>query len=266
MTAIAFRLELRRSRLLVLGLAAIGAIYGGFISLFYANVVDNAAAFQSIVDLYPKELLQAFGVDGDLAAPGVYLGGNVFNFLWPLLAAIGGITLATRVAGDADRGFLDILLTTPLPRIRHLALSIAVQLMGLTLTAAAMIGGILLADLAIAPSFPTERLVLSLVLCVALGMAIAGPTTFLAVRLLDRGRAAGIVAGTLVVMYLLQVIAQLAPASEALATVSLFRYFTVRELIDGGPFPIGDALVLAGTGVVGWALALLDFRGRDIAA
>ena len=266
MTGVAFRLELRRSRLLILGLAVIGALYAGLISVFYTNVVDNAAAFQGVLDLYPKELLQAFGVDGDLAAPGVYLGGNVFNFLWPLLAAIGGITLATGVAGDADRGFLDILLTTPLPRIRHLAISIAMQLIGLTVAATATIAGILLADLVIPPSFPTGRLVLSIVLCVALGMAIAGPTTFLAVRLLDRGRAAGIVAGTLVVMYLLQVIAQLAPASDALASVSLFRYFAVRELIDGGPFPMGDALVLAGTGVVGWTLALLDFRRRDIAA
>jgi ABC-2 type transport system permease protein len=263
---IAFGLEWHRSRLLVGGLALIGAIYAGFISLFYTNVVANAAAFQDVLDLYPKELLQAFGVSGDLAAPGVYLGGNVFTFLWPLLAAIGAITLATRVAGDADRGFLDILLTTPLPRLRHLAISIGMQVLALIAVATAMILGILLGDLVIAPSFPTDRLLASIVLCVAFGMAVAGPATFLAVLLLDRGRAAGLVAGGLVVMYLVNVIAQLAPASGALAAISFFRYFTVREFIDGGAYPVANTVVLAGTGLVGWALALLVFRRRDVAA
>ncbi len=266
MIGIAFGLEVRRSRTLIAGLAAIAAIYAGFITLFYANVVDNAEAFQELLELYPKELLKAFGVGGDLAAPGVYLGGNVYNFLWPLLSAIGAIALGTRIAGDADRGFLDILLTTPLARVQQLASSIAIQLLALVLVAAAMVAGILVGDLAIAPALPTDRVLLSIALCVAFGMAVAGASTFLAVRLLDRGRAAGLVAAILVVMYLLNVVAQLAPGSAALASVSLFRYFTVRELIDGAGFPVADTLVLAGTGIVGWGLALLDLRRRDLAA
>ncbi len=266
MSGIAFGLEWHRSRVLIAALAVIGALYAAFISIFYTNVVENAAAFQELIDLYPKELLQAFGMSGDLAAPGVYLGGQIFTFLWPLLAAIGGISLATRVAGDADRGFLDILLTTPLPRLRHLAISIAIQVLALVAMAAAMIGGILLGDLLIEPSFPTDRVIGSIVPCVAFGMAVAGPATLLAVLLLDRGRTAGLVAGALVVMYLVNVIAQLAPASGALAAISFFRYFSVREFIDGGAFPVTDTLVLAATGIVGWGLALLAFRRRDVSA
>ena len=91
MTGAAFALDLRRSRTLIIGLVAVTALYAGFISVFYTNVVENAEQFESLLDAYPKELLVAFGLgEGSFADPGIFLSGYVFNFLWPLVAAIGG--------------------------------------------------------------------------------------------------------------------------------------------------------------------------------
>jgi ABC-2 type transport system permease protein len=266
MNGSAFSLDLRRSRTLLVWLIVITAAYAGFITVFYTNVAENAAEFEKLLEIYPKELLIAFGIEGNFADPGVFLSGYVFNFLWPLIAAIGAIALATRVATDADRGFLDIVLSTRLPRVRHLLGSIATQIVGIAALALTMVVSILVGDLLIEPNFPTDRVLVAALHAFAFGVAVAGPATLLAVLLLDRGRAAGLVAGVLVIMYLLNVVAALAPDVDWLASVSAFHYFDVKGLIGKGVYPVADSLLLGGIGVACWALALAAFQRRDLAA
>jgi ABC-2 type transport system permease protein len=210
--------------------------------------------------------MAAFGMEANFADPGVFLGGYVYNFLWPLIAAAAAIVLATRVAADANRGFLDIALSTPIARTSYLAGSIVTQIVGIAILAVALVGAVLLGDLMIEPNFPTVSVALSALHAVAFGAAVAGPTTLLAVVLLDRGRAAGVAAGVLVLMYLLNVIGALAPDLEAATLLSLFRYFDLKELINHGTYPVVDSVVFVVLGLAGWALALVAFRRRDLAA
>lgn len=265
MSRAVFGLELHRSRSLLLWLAVVTGAYAGFITVFYANVVDNAEQFERIFEIYPREILLAFGFEGDFAAPGVFLGGYVFNFVWPLVAGIAGIALGSRVAADADRGFLDVSLVTPVRRTSYLAAVIAVQALVLVVLGFVLVGAIILGDLLITPALPTSEVALSVVPTIAFGAAIAGPSTLLAVGLLDRGKAAGVAAGLLVLMYLVNVITALAPDLGSLGVVSYFHYFGLESLIDSGVFPLVDTLVLATVGITGWAAAVALFRRRDLA-
>ena len=266
MNPLALRLELRRSRTLLLWMGIVTAAYAGFITVFYTNVVDNAAAFRDILKLYPKEMMVAFGIEGDFADPGVFLGGYVYNFLWPLVGAIVAIVLATRVAADADRGFLDVALSTPIDRTRYLLSSIATQLIAVVGLSLVMVGAVIVGDFLIVPNFPTERVLLSAIHAAAFAAAVAGPATLAAVVLLDRGRAAGILAGILILMYLLNIIGQLAPDFEAVTRLSAFHYFDLKALISEGSYPIVDTIVFGVAAVAGWALAIVAFRRRDLAA
>jgi ABC-2 type transport system permease protein len=266
MNPLALRLEIRRSRTLLVWLGIVTAAYAGFITVFYTNVVDNAAAFQDILKLYPKEMMVAFGIEGDFADPGVFLGGYVYNFLWPLVGAIVAIVLATRVAADADRGFLDVVLSTPIDRTRYLLSSIATQVIGVAVLSLVMVAAILGGDFLIVPNFPTDRVLLSAFHAAAFGVAVAGPATLAAVVLLDRGRAAGILAGILILMYLLNVVGQLAPDFDAVTQLSAFHYFNLKALISDGTYPFVDSIVFAVAGVTGWVLAIVAFRRRDLAA
>ena len=91
-------------------------------------------------------------------------------------------------------------------------------------------------------------------------------TTLLAVIFLDRGKAGGVAAGILILMYLLNVLAQLSPDIADIGRLSAFHYFDVRTLIDTGTYPLGDSLLYLAVAVAGWLLALWVFRGRDLAA
>ncbi len=264
MTAIAFRLELRRSRGLIFWVGLVTAIYAGFITSFYSNVAENAAEFEKLLQIYPKELMAAFGIEGNFADQGVFMNAYVFSFLWPLVAAITAIILATRVAADTDRGFLDVALATPIPRLRYLVASIATQLVALFVLGAVLVGAVFAGDLVIPQNFDTWRIALGALHAVAFGSAIAGVTTFLAVLFLDRGRAAGLAAGILIVMYLLNVLAQLAPDLDTLGKLSAFHYFQLRGLIGNGTYPLADSALFVGTALAGWLGALALFRRRDL--
>jgi ABC-2 type transport system permease protein len=262
----AFRLDLRRSRMLLLWMGVISALYAAIIVAFYPTILENAAEFEKMMEIYPKELMAAFGIVGSLGDPGTFLNSYVFQFLWPLAAAIVAILMATRVAVDADRGFLELPLSTRLPRVRYLAATIGAQVAGIVVLTAVTIGAIWATDLFIEPDFDVPRLVLAGGHAAAMAAAIGGVTTLLAVLLLDRGRAGGLAAGILIVMYLLNVVAQLSDDFEWLKYLSAFYYFDLKPLIDDGAYPLGASLLYLAFAVGGWLLALVVFRRRDLAA
>jgi beta-exotoxin I transport system permease protein len=262
----AFRLDLRRSRMLVVWIGVVSVLYAGIITAFYPTILGNAAEFEKMLEIYPKELMAAFGIAGSLGDPGVFLNSYIFQFLWPLVAAIVAILLATRLAADSDRGFLELPLSTRLPRVRYLAAVVASQVVAVAALSAAMIAAVIVVDLFIAPDFDWARLSLAGVHATALGLAIAGVATFLAVLFLDRGRAGGLAAAILIVMYLLNVVAQLSKDVEWVARLSAFHYFDVKPLIDTGAYPLADSALFLVVAVSGWLLAAIAFRRRDLAA
>jgi ABC-2 type transport system permease protein len=262
----AFRLEFRRGWMLIVWVGIVAMVYAGIITAFYPTILENAAEFEKMLAIYPKELMAAFGIGGSLGDPGTFINSYIYQFLWPLVAAIAAILLATRVAADADSGFLDLPLSSRLPRVRYLAATIGSQVVSLALLSAMTIAAIVLVDLFITPDFDTGRLALAGVHAFAMAVAIAGVTTALAVIMLDRGRAGGLAAGVLIVMYLLNVVAQLSNDIAGLAQLSAFHYFDLKTLIDSGAYPAADSALYLVVAVAGWAIALVVFRRRDLAA
>jgi ABC-2 type transport system permease protein len=229
-------------------------------------MLENAAEYEKLLKIYPKELMAAFGMEGSLGDPGTFLNSYIFQLLWPLVAAIVAILLATRVAADAETGFLDLPLSTRLPRLRYLAATIGGQMLSLAVLAAMTIGAIFAVDLFIQSDFPIDRLVLAGVHALTFALAIAGVTTLLAVVLLDRGKAGGLAAGILIMMYLLNILAALSPDMSGIGRLSAFRYFNLKALIDTGTYPVGDSLLYLAVAAGGWLLALWAFRRRDLVA
>ena len=69
MTGLTLRLELRRSRTLVVGLAVVVLAYGGLIAAVYPILLNNTTAIEDYLKLFPKEFMAAFGMTGSLSDP-----------------------------------------------------------------------------------------------------------------------------------------------------------------------------------------------------
>lgn len=265
MTALTFRLELRRSRILAVGLALVVLVYGGLIAAVYPILLANTGMIQDYMKLFPKELMAAFGMSGSLADPGIFFTTYIGSFLWPVVAAIGAIVLATRpAAADTERGWSDLPLGTPLTRGRYLGAAILCQLVTLAALAFVTVAGVLLVGTLVGAGFDAARFLAAGVVLWLFACAMAGVTSAVAVVTLNRGVAASVTAGILIAMYLLNIVAQVQPDFAWLGDLTAFRYAGVGALIDRGAADwvgIGVFTIVAGAG---WIASLVLFRRRDL--
>jgi hypothetical protein len=74
------------------------------------------------------------------------------------------------------------------------------------------------------------------------------------------------VAGVLVAMYLVFVVAQISTDWAWILPVSAWDHFRTTELIDAGTVPVADMAMFALVALAGWLGALFAFRRRDLAA
>ncbi len=267
MTALTFRLELRRSRMITLWLAVVVLAYGGIIAAMFPILQDNSKLLEDYMKILPKELLAAFGMSGTLTDPGVFFSTYIGSFLWPVIAAMGAIILATRpVAADVERGWTEVVLGTPLTRTASLGAAILAQAIVLALLSVAAAAGVVVVGAFVGAGFDAARFLAASVIFWLFACAIAGATSLVAALTLSRGVAAGVAAGVLLVMYLMNIVAELQVDLAWLADLGWFKYLAVTELIDTGAVPWTSVAVFGVIAVAGWAASLVVFRRRDLLA
>ena len=263
----AFRMELRRSRglLIWLGITLLG--YGAMMAAMYPFMKENDALIQSYMDAFPPEFMAAFGMTGTLSDPGVFFTTYIASWLWPIVAAAAGILVGTRaVAIDLDRGFLDLPLSTRTSRVSYLGASIGMQVVVMAVLALAAVLGLWGVGRLVGAEFDLVLFLAAGVLCFAFGCAIAGPATLLSALTLSRGTTSAVVGGVVTLMYALFVVTQVAADWAWLAPLSAWDHFNTTKVIDDGLFPLGDLALFAGIAVAGWLGAVWVFRRRDLAA
>ena len=267
MSNLVFRLELRRSRTLLIALVVTTVLYAGFIAGYYPTLVADTALIDQMLKSFPSAMKAAFGMEGNLGDQGTYLNVYLLSMLWPMVAAIAAIVIPTRtIAADLDRGFLELSLATPVGRRRYLGTAIVTQGVALAVLVAAMVLTILLVFSLVGVGFDPGRYALVALLSFVFGCAIAAVTTFLSVLTLRRGVAAGAVAGILVLMYLGQTVAKLNPAIEAVAYMSAFRYLAPAALINLGVVPWAGLGLFALVAIGAWGASIWWVGRRDLLA
>jgi ABC-type transport system involved in multi-copper enzyme maturation permease subunit len=265
MMALSFRLELRRSRILGVGLAVVVLVYGGVMAVFYPILVANTAAITDYIKLFPKEFMAAFGMTGSLADPGIFFSTYIGSFLWPVVAAIAGIALATRpTAADAERGWSDLPLATPLTRGRYLGAAILGQVVVLGALAFVTVAGVISVGALVGAGFDVARFLAAGAVLWLFACAIAGVASLAAVITLSRSVSASITAGILIAMYLFNIVAQVQPDLAWLGDLSAFRYAGVGPLIDSGIADWVGIGVFSLVALAGWTASLVLFRRRDL--
>jgi len=267
MIALTFRLELRRSRVVALWLALIVFAYSAIIGAIYPILVNNGAAIEAYIGLFPKEMMAAFGITGSLADPGVLFSTYIGGFLWPVVAAMSAILFATRpVAADVERGWSEMTLGTPLTRTRCLVAAILSQALVLGVLAVATVGGVLMAGGMVGAGFDGTRFLAGGAILWLFACAIAGVASVVGALTLSRGIAAGVTAGALLVMYLLNIVAQVQVDLAWLADIGAFKYLVVTELVDTGAVPWTSVAAFGLVAIGGWAASVVVFARRDLLA
>jgi ABC-2 type transport system permease protein len=235
-------------------------LMSAFIVAIFPSVEDSIS---KVVEKYPTGLKEAFGI-GQLSNVEQYLHAEMLSLIVPLaLGYLAVRAVASGLAGAAETGRLDVLLSAPVSRYRLCAAgflataveSAAVLAIAFLLT---MLGSVLAgADL------EADRAAAGFAAVWPLALLFAGLGVLACAWSLRTSIVTGAVAGVLVAMYVVDLIGKLDPSFDWLRYVSVFKYY--GNAIEEGIEPIA----FCGVTLTACALAALGawlFDRRDLSA
>lgn len=256
--AVLVRSELRINRRAPLtwggGLGAMSAL----MAAIWPSIED---AIGEAIESYPSALKEAFNIR-DLETVEQYVDVEMLSLMIPLALGYFAIRCATRaIVGGEERGHLDALLSLPLSRRALVAGSYIVT--GLVLVAILTVIWALtwLVGTAAGTDISASSLAAGLVNVWPLSMAFAG-LAVLAAGLLHRwATVTGIAAGTLIAMYVVDLVGRISPEIEPLRAFSAFRYYgsAIQDGLD-----VSHMIGLTFAGIALAVAGALLFERRDV--
>jgi hypothetical protein len=252
---------------LLLGLAGILTGFQ-FIFVIMAGEVLQSQAFSQLTALVPPIVQQALGGLAFTSFAGLVSFGYSHPVL--VLAAVeASIFVGSEPAWEVESGVVDLSMARPIPRRVMIARSMLVVTVAAALLVSCMAAGTRLALHAFAPAgagWPplgvTARLASNLGAvalcfgCLALAVAsVAG----------RRGTVLGTTGLAAIVLYLLNIVAQLWSPARRVAWLSPFHYLNAMPIISGvGGQWSRDILILVAVAAASCAIALFFYSRRDL--
>jgi ABC-2 type transport system permease protein len=246
-------------------LAVVAAGWGWLIVFIYTTF---SPLLREMLETNPMvEQLSQFGSGNFFSVPGALTLGFQHPFLITIIGVIAAGSSATAIAGERQRGTLEVLLARPLSR-RALYLSILVALVVLVvlLVGALLIGmvvGLAVHDLAGEVDLGGLPLVLAngaLLWGAFATFGLAASVSF------DRvGPALGLSIAFLVLNYFVEILGSLWTDVSWSQEYSLFHHFQPQELLTGAADPL-DFVIVGLAFLLPIVYALVVFPRRDLAA
>lgn len=262
-----FRKTLRDDRRGLLWWCAGFILLTAYVFAVYPSVRRSAAQMNQYIEQMPAALRALFAMEGRLDFGSVtgYLGVEVFSFMLPTLLLVFAIGHGARtIAGEEERGTLEVLLSSPVSRgyvAREKAVAIAV--------AASALGGVLTVALLVAApltgaSLPAGHLSAAVASAVFLALVFGALAFAVGCATGRRGLAIAVPSAAAVVLYLVNSLAPVVPVLRGWRRLSPFYYYF-------GADPLNNGLNVAHAGTLLAAAAALVVAGvvtldrRDLA-
>ena len=253
----------RRRSLLFWG---IGFILLAAILIAFFPVIRDATIITEYLESFPEEFLALFaGEVTDYTSPEGYLNGEVFFLMYPLLLLVFAIGFgSSAIAGEEEKGTLDLLLSNPLNRSRlvlekFIAMAICTLLLAIVFWATMAIGGAII-DMGL----NLMRLGAACFSGFLLAMAFGSIALAVGCARGKLGMAMGAGGALAVYAYFLNALAPLIGWLEPFQVISPFYFYIEANPLSNG-LDVLHAGVLIGLSVVFLVIAIVTFERRDLA-
>ena len=224
--------SLRDRRRSVLAWSAGLAGLTGLIFLYWPTVKDNPELDRFFSGL--PEAVRALTGHTSLTNPAGYLNAELFSLMIPLLLLVVAIGMGARaIAGEEERGTLELLLSAPLSRRRVLLEKVAAGLL-IMLALGAVLLVTLVAGAQLA-GMDTGRLAAATASVVALALPFGALALALGCATGARGAAIGPTVAVAAATYLLNSLAPLSSALKPWRVLSPFQWYGSEAVLTSGP-------------------------------
>jgi len=253
----------QRAKLLIVCVAM--AAWNVFLPVIYQSF---GIQMKALVDsgIIPKQLTNFGGGDVFSIAGAIALGYvHPISIILVSIFAIGFATSA--VAGERQRGTLEVLLARPLSRRGLYVTTLAAVLSFIALIlAAASVGTVVgSAIVGVLDELAIDRLPMLWLNGMLLWGGFAAIGLAASVSFDRLTPALGVTVAIVIVMYFLDILGSLWPDAKGLQQYSLFHYLASRDILTG-IVSLGGLAILAAVGAVAIGVALVVFPRRDLAA
>ncbi len=259
-----FLKTLRDYRWSILGYGIGMTLYGLLVVSVYPYI-EGVPGLGDLLESYPPALRNIFGfedIHAFITLEG-FLSVEMFS-LAPLIIAIFTITAGGGLlAGEEEKGTLDLLLSNPLPRWRlvlekYAALVVALLLICLLTAAGLFIGAVIIEETVAGKKLLSGALNLFPI------TLLFGTLTLFLTSLLRRRVAVGVGVALMIGTYLWNGLAPMVPELEASRQYTPFYLYHAQEVLAEG-IRWGDWGILAGLSLALLLLSLPLFRRKDLA-
>ena len=265
MSATVFRHVVRQHRLSLLVVVVALTGWGMLMPIIYATF---GVQMQDIVREFPAlQQFMRFGGGDMFTLSGSIALGYIHPIAIALLAVFAIAFPLSGVAGERQRGTLEIVLARPVSRRSYYVTLLLAATLFIAIAVAATLIGTLIASAAanVSDQLKLENMPWLWLNGVLLYFAIAA-IAFAASVSFDRiGPAAGIVLAIVMVAYFLQIIGSLWPDADWLQPYSLFHYLQPDLVLQEG-LQVFDTVLLLLVGAGAVVYALIVFPRRDLGA
>jgi ABC-2 type transport system permease protein len=250
---------------MVLGWAAFSGIWPAMYVALYPSI-GALGEMERMLEQFPPALREFFASASlDLSSPEGFLNMELFTFVAPLLTLAYTVVVAGgATAGEEERGTMDLLLATPIPRWRFGVEKAAALVLGTIVIGFGMWLGAAIAAAAVNIDLDLWLVGQAIVSCLLLGFALGGLALALGAITGRRWLAAGISLMVLIAGFFLNGLGALVDWLEPWRPISPFYQYIANDPLKNGLDP-GHAAVLIAWAVVGTAVAIIAFERRDLA-
>lgn len=237
------------------------------LALYTAGLYPSISTpeFSGYIKQLPPTLTALFGETFSLATVEGYLNAYFFDMMGPILFVIYAIAAgAGAIAGEEERGTLDVLLASPMTRWQIVLHKFAAMVVGTLLLGVFLWIGLVLTIAIVDLNLDYVRLAEACLGSVLLGIAFGALALAAGSLRGSRGFSIGVATVVTVVAYLLKTYAPLVEAMKPYQKLSPWYYANGARPLNNGLNPEHVA-VLIGLSLVLFAVSLVAFQRRDVA-
>ena len=260
-------LQDKKFQILIISASALGFMEM-YIALF-PTLQKQASQMTKLLQQYPDSMLKAFNIDKaslTFERVGQYLAMEQFSFVWPILAIVLTIGFANYAfAAEKERGTIELLLSQPISRTKLFLSKYAAGLIGVLIFSLVTILAIFPLTKIHGVSVNTNGVLLLFGISFLFAWTIYGIAFLASVVFNERSKATFLVGGILILMYVLNIVANLKESFHLIKYFSIFYYYNPTQAIDKAHLLNGAIVVFVGIIVATFCLGLIWFNKQDIA-
>jgi ABC-2 type transport system permease protein len=249
----------------------LASLWGGLFLLelvlvWIVSRVETSFGFSMLEQIMPTELQEIISTQIGIFSFNGMIG---FGFQHPVVLAgsIAFVTIAATIpAAERESGFLDLILARPVQRVRYFLAVLLLMILGAVILPLALLLGLALGTGSVesAGELPWTRYIPSATGLIMLLLAIGGYTLLFGVEARRRGSAAARAVGLTLVLFWLDLVANMWSVIQPLGYLSPFHYFEPIRAAVIPHTPVENPFVLLGIFVLGTLAALFRFQRQDL--